>query len=304
MPVEYYFAFGLTIASEVACPELPPAQGTLEPDVQIRLGPVTPLPGATDPPAARLDVTDGTFTLELPSVARYRVRGGNEIQVDRDPGGDPRDLRSFLLGTVFGALIHQRGLLQLHASAIGVGGAAILFCGESGAGKSTLSAALARRGHTILSDDTGVVVPDDADRPRFHPGVPRLRLWRDALDHLQIGTEGLQRDLSRADKFHLPPFAVASRQPLPLRAIYLLARHEDDVVAIEPVHRHEKIPLLMANTYRPDLARRLGRSAGQFHLCGWLARSVRLDRLSRPWSLARMDQVLERIERDLLRPAA
>ena len=65
----------------------------------------------------------------------------------------PADVRLFLLGSVWGALALQRGLLPLHASAVGRGRTVHAFTGPPGAGKSTLAAALAARGYPLFTDD-------------------------------------------------------------------------------------------------------------------------------------------------------
>ncbi len=73
--------------------------------------------------------------------------------MDLAPSSDHDEVRAYLLGAVFGALCHQRGITPLHASAIDVADGCVAFVGASGAGKSTLVAALARRGHQIIADD-------------------------------------------------------------------------------------------------------------------------------------------------------
>ena len=51
-----------------------------------------------------------------------------------------------------------------------------------------------------LGDDVGVVIPDAAGRPLFYPGLPRIKLWRDALEHFRIDHRRLTGDGSRPSK--------------------------------------------------------------------------------------------------------
>ena len=71
---------------------------------------------------------------------------GNQIVFAPESEASAADVPIFIMGTVFGILLHQRQQIVLHASAVEVNGKAIIFCGPSGEGKSTLAAALAQRG--------------------------------------------------------------------------------------------------------------------------------------------------------------
>lgn len=287
-----YRVYGLTLDSELECPELivVPAQGPAE--VRIRIAALEPdLAGATDR-GERAQFAPGIYQFLIEGVARYRVERGESILVDPLPGAAAGDVRLWLLGTALGALLHQRGLLPLHVSALALGGAAYAFCGDSGAGKSTLAAALHRRGLRVLTDDVGLAVPD-ADHVLFHPGFPRIKLWRDALDHFGLDTALLTRDLTRADKYHLQLVEGFQGEPLPLRRLYVLERAADDAIRIEPVRGHGVIALILAHTYRPSLVRRLGWAGEHLRECGRLVRGVSVFSFSRPWRLDRLDPSLE-----------
>ncbi len=148
-----YCVAGLAVASEIELPGAIAARAAAAPDVVIRAGPV---PEALPDASLRgptWEIAGERFLLRIPGVARFLLSGGNEIRFEAAAGAGPADIAIFLLGTVFGILLHQRGQIVLHASAVRVAGKAVLFCGASGAGKSTLAAALAQRGFPVMTDD-------------------------------------------------------------------------------------------------------------------------------------------------------
>ena len=112
-----YIAYGLSIESEFEIPELASgADG--EPDIAIRAGSV---PETLEQPYARgvlYQAAAGRFLLNVPRIARYLVADGSSIVIQQAAGAVDVDVRVFLLGSVFGALLHQRGVLPLHGSAI------------------------------------------------------------------------------------------------------------------------------------------------------------------------------------------
>src|SRR6516225_9135121 len=72
--------------------------------------------------------------LNIPKVARYLLRDGKEILVDQANASSHEDVCSFLLGTVFGVLSYQHGMMPLHASAIDIADGCVALMGESGSG--------------------------------------------------------------------------------------------------------------------------------------------------------------------------
>lgn len=80
-------------------------------------------------------------------------------------------------GTVTAIILAWRGLAPLHASAVELGGRAVVIAGPPGAGKSTLCAALVRKGGRLVSDDLSALIPTPAmGAPMLQPGRPAIRL--------------------------------------------------------------------------------------------------------------------------------
>jgi hypothetical protein len=238
----------------------------------------------------------------VPDVARFRIEAGREIIIDPAPGASERNLRVFLLGSAMGALLHQRGLLPLHANAVASGGRAVAFVGRSGAGKSTLADWFAGRGDQVLCDDVCAVKLDESGAPAALPGVPRLRLWKDALERSGRTPDDYERSFDGHDKYDVPVPGARPERALPLAACYVLAggpTDEGDPVAagIVRLGPAAAVEALVANTYRGSFVAKLGLTERHLHQCVALARRIPVFRACRRWGSGSFEEEAELLAR-------
>lgn len=296
---EFYRAYGLCIASEPALPELEtctPPDGPA--DLEIVTGDVPETPDPSEGWRAIspfVQVAEGRFWLHVPGVARFTVDHGRRVQVRPAPGIDAESVRVFLLGSVLGAVLFQRGFLVLHGNAIDIDGRAMVCLGPSGVGKSTLAAAFAARGHRILADD---VVPVDAGCAAV-PGFPRIKLWQDSADRLEIETGTLDRIRPELEKFNLPVRQTFRDTPLPIRWVYLLTPDNSDTVSLNPISGMQRFQPLLANTYRRRFMEGMALRPEHLQRCGALAGQVHLARVSRPRAGFDIDGLVEALLADM-----
>lgn len=285
-----YSVFGLAVRSAIELPELIKAEPTEAPDVIIRRGSVG---SGASPPGLSAD-HEGLL-LSVPDVARYRINAG-EIVVDAMSGVAERNVRLFLLGSAFGALLHQRGLLPLHANAIEIDGKAMIFMGESGAGKSTLAAWFHDQGFCVLADDVCVVRPDPEQGPLAYPGLPRLRLSEEALAATDRSVEEYPLAYAGADDFRKYDVSIidnARRTACPVGGVFILAR--GDEVAAERLRGIEAVKAIFENIYRGSYLAQIRGQQAHWAAAVQLVKDVPLFRLSRKWGLARLDEQFDLI---------
>jgi hypothetical protein len=167
---------------------------------------------------------------------------------------EANDVTAFLAGPILGGLLRLRGVLSLHASVVHLRERAVLLIGERRAGKSTIAAALAQRGHAILSDDVAAVTPDTGAGWLVHAGYPRLRLRPDAFHATAPVDAGpvmtgqdkryvalSSRPDARAWRFH--------RGPLPVSGVFELRRDPERVApTVERVRGADRLALLLGHT--------------------------------------------------------
>jgi hypothetical protein len=167
-----YRAAGFTFDSEIAFSKLlvDPAPGHGPADILFRIGEPPPM-------GEGLTMQRKTFG--------FTVVQGRRVVVSVSALARPGIVERTVLSSGLNAVAYQRGLLPLHASAVGVGETCWALCGAVGAGKSTIAAALAQAGYPLLCDDLVIVHPDrDSSGPLVWPAVTRSKLTRHSVDLL------------------------------------------------------------------------------------------------------------------------
>ena len=211
------------------------------------------------------------------------------------------DTTTYLLGPIMGFVMLLRGFVCLHASAIAIGEEAIAIVGPAGAGKSTTAAAFSGRGYRILAEDV-LTLDDREDRFLVRPAYPCIRLWPSSVKALYGADDHLPKLTPNWDKCYLDLTTRPEqfqREPLPLRAIYLLDERQDDYGApfIEPLERAEGLMSLIANSYSTKLMDKQMRAV-QFDLLGRVLSNVPLRRVRPHASPARIPELCDSILKD------
>lgn len=285
-----YLLYGLHVDTDHPLPGLRPSADAEAADVRMWIG-------AHPPSAPGFGASPGHAAARTPggdpavSVAHdggwYRLRYADGAEFTIDPTGTRvgctwpaalalEDAATYLLGAVCGLLLRLRGVPCLHASAVAVGGRAVLLSGPPGAGKSTAAAAFALRGCPVLADDVSALDPSPGGMA-VRAAYPHLRLWPDAVRALYGGAADLPPLTPNWDKRLLD---LAERResfhpaPLPVAAVVRLAGREDaGAPRLEALSPAEAVLTLVGDSYLewlPDL----GAQARDLAAYGALARAV------------------------------
>jgi hypothetical protein len=269
-----------------------------EADISVKLGKVpveieAPVATAEDYQVGATDIL-----LTVPSVGRYWARKGRTLTIDPAHDADPGAVRLYLLGSGLAAILHQRGVIPLHAGAVERNGHCVAFLGNSGAGKSTLAALLAGRGYRLVSDDVLVARPAGDGTVIVEPSAPILKLWPDSFRlsgfaHSQAPFECADY---RKHRVGAPEFFIETR--LPVTRLYVL--HWLQPLAAEP--EFEELPRFTAmmairqNIYRQSLVEAMRRESAFMRFAGALLSCARVYEFRRAMCLDRADAQIDALE--------
>lgn len=286
MTSHQYRAFGLSIASDRAIDSLTPYQldHSQSPDVEIAGGDIA-VPGCLVEIDGIGVVVDGDdYFLSIEECGLFCVTGGRKIIISADPRATADQIDLYLLGTVFGVLLHQRGVLPFHCSAVEVEGAAFLLCGDSGAGKSTLGAHFAEHGFRLLGDDLFALTFSAKRGLLAAGGASRVKLWQDTLTHFGRTSSGLSRIPWYQDKFELRLADGGGVDSPPVRAIYHLRLAEGPrQPGISPLRGLEAANSITANIYRRRFADLMGRAPTYLATAARIVAEVPVFTMNRTW---------------------
>ncbi len=293
-----YRAFGLTLLSEIEFPNLPVLEN--EANAQVWIGPGTlpeNLPGAKVS-KRYFQASQGKLLVRVKDLGRFLIEDGQRITFETGDGFKATNLRLALINLGLSVILHQRGVLTLHASAVATPNGAVLFCGERRAGKSTLAAGLRQRGWPLVCDDKAALYLDENQRVTVIPSFPELRLWKDAMQQLQISAEHAEKTPD-SDKFNLGLTNGFQREALPLRAIYHLKPANTEQITIRAINGMEKFQVVKQNTYTNQFLKGLGLLPEHFSLASAVAAQIPVYRVSRPNQSNQLEALIDQINAEL-----
>jgi len=153
------------------------------------------------------------FALQVSGVGSFYVRDGREVIYSAATGADRGWVQLYLNGQVLVALLHQRKIINFHASSFVYDGRGVMILGETGAGKTSLTVAFAINGAGFLSDDLTPVIlqgshphiwPLNRDIKLREDTVVQLGISREKLKDAEKGTGKQYLDLIRTDVSDYP----------------------------------------------------------------------------------------------------
>ncbi|MFB2974243.1 hypothetical protein ACE1CD_35210 [Aerosakkonema sp. BLCC-F183] len=292
-----YTAYNLGIHSEFTLSEL--MSGATKTDVVIRRGKVERTASEiANPKNLLLRANSQETCFYVPKVAACLVRGTDEIIVDEDEGVEPGLLSNFIVGLPLAMLLHLRGIIVLHASAVAVNGAVVAFLGKSGEGKSTIAATLHKRNHPLVTDDILAIDINDTTGATVLPSYPQLRLWPQSVTSIGEVAENLPRifpNLEKRSKLVTDEFQPT---PLPLKRIYVLGEGTD--LEIASINTQSAFLEITRQSY-PDLEllKAIGTPDAKFHRCIKLANLIPAYQIKRPRDIYLLSELAQLIEADV-----
>lgn len=301
-----YRAYGLVLESEVSLPELEAAPTPQPADLSLvaRADPagegwhwVQPPLADDEAPWIAIGARGDQHRVLFDTGAEFVIDAPRrQVQILSGAAPDAA-VRHRLIDQVVPLALAHLGRMVLHASAVVTpSGHAVAFAGPSGAGKSTLSAAFARMGATVLSDDA-LVVERCGDSLQAASAYPGVRVRPDMLPVIGAPPGPSSDGKRRASAADGVPFR---RAPARLECVYVLGEEIVSTITIERIAPRETIMALVEYAFVLDVSDKQRVAAHFARVAEWSA-CVDVRSLAYPRTLASLPAVCAAVDEDLKR---
>ena len=293
--IYFYKVYGLNIKSSLELPELIP--GNEDYDIIIRF---------TDNNSALMDLSEEKYESSESSLSRstvpyyfddeliFNVKGGKEIIINSKTSINKVFLRLLILSQGFGIILHQRGYIVLHGSAVKIDNQAIAFLGHSGIGKSTLTAALNERCFHLIADDV-LAIKIDGDKYSVYPSFSRIKLYDDVIEHLKYYPNSYTKVHPEFQKYNFKTGNNFSIKPVPIKTIFILEKNEKNQIKL--LKPQEKLIELAKNSYLKPIFKKTDKSHNLLQ-CTNLAKKTDIKKLEICHSFKKLNEIIKIIEND------
>jgi len=303
MKQAYYFykAFGLIFKSCIEHPEFFTESETDKPDCIIDFGDVPEKLIKPDKTGGVYQSGDKQFLLKVENVGRYLIENGKTITVYKLPSATTRETIIFLWASAIAALLHQRGIMIIHGSAVKVGEGAVIFSGRSGSGKTTLASAFSRMNNSLMiSDDISAIRINEDGKPVVLPGYPMMKLWRDSSEKIGISWDETRFIRENVKKMIVNTRDRFAKKEVRLRQVYLLSYKNSGSPEIKEVTGYRKLEMLTGKIFRKNyLTNKHQNQLDIFEEASKILPLIRLNTIERQQGMLFFDETVEMIKLDL-----
>ena len=231
--------------------------------------------------------------ITIEGIGYLRITNGNQIAWEKLDNVPERDIINIILSSGLGTILIQKNIIVFHGNALAKDGKAIICLGSSGSGKSTLAYALLKEGWELIADDL-VAIQENI----ILPGIPRIKLWHDAIRAFNIDHKKLTKVRSKIKKYILMDQDINHiKNPISFEKIYLIrSNNEGRIFKISIESQKEIFIRLRNNLFRPRFVRGLGQEGYIFKTLTNMQDKLNVDFLSLPDNINQMQKSLTKID--------
>jgi len=228
-----------------------------------------------------LRVSPHECLLSVPEVGRFYIREGREVVYSVASGADPEWVKLCLNGQVLVALLHQRKIINFHASSFIYNDRGVMILGETGAGKSSLTVSFALTGAGFLTDDLTPVVFNGTE-PSIMLLQRKVKIRKDTA--VELGIDSLQLTEAEAGTgkkyFSIEPVQV---NPFPLNLILKTDTGQVDAPVFSTPEPADKFALLRSEVCSWEILAGMPETEESYlHQILDIVQKVKIFRVTRP----------------------
>jgi len=313
----HYKAFGMEISSEIELPGM--IEGSGIPDVKIIQGEVDQsLVTGAEVEGPNYLVTGDDVYLWWDDIGKVRISKGELVTVEPASdleSADELNMIPFILGPVMALMLHQRGFLVLHGSAVNIklgkssGGidsagdemtSAVAFLGHRGNGKSTTAIHLYVAGYPLVADDILAIKFSQDGKPVVYPGYPHVRLSDEAYHQVKDRTDILTPIRTLAGKVFCDASHEFSPEPVNLERIYVIEKipeEEGGSTGISVLKSQENLIDLIRHSVANRIFQHTSQKENLIN-CSQLVNNIKVKRLEVVHSFENIRDLIQAVEGD------
>ncbi len=292
----YHRACGLDFVSPVLIPVFERLDDVPDEPIQIGFGDVgSNFQNLNAAVVGKMTIEGDAIEVMHARLGRAKITRNKQILLDALDGPESQAAAAILCGPILTILLNQRGIHAFHASCIELSGKAIAFCGASGRGKSTMVASFVVNGWMPVSDDILAVDLSECV-PMVWPGPRQSWLIEDSANALFPHVREIsQRDID--GKAFVDYRDIWCSEPVELTDFIIIDEPSaDGSISMSRVENDQAVEELLMRFRSPRFQFELVGEKALRDTCLALARGLRVWRLCRPFTYARVAEVVQYIE--------